>query len=414
MSRSNQIPQYTAGTIAIGAQSGGVWPVTGTGTAWLSPDGVTNWTIAVGDMLVCSGCLGIVGAVGSNTSISLSYWTGGTVSAGASYAINRYSGVPSSIIAGLVTNLLSVGSTSAPFAAFCALAGAGRINFTDDGAGNILVNVRSNAVGQTDADYVTALTINETTGALSATGLLSTASSPSFKNRIRNASFAINQRAVSGTVTLAAGAYGHDGVRAGASGATYTFGTSGIDTTISVSAGSIILPVESSMIEGGTYTLSQAGTALARIWQGTGYTGSGGYVSCTPFNIWGVAMSANTQTNIEFTTGTVLRPQFEPGTVATAFERRPPGVELGLCQRYYQAGARNIQIYGAAGWGYIDAVALKVTMRAAPYVILTVTAASNITLSAGSIDAEHFDIVKVLTGTGSGGALGTWTASAEI
>lgn len=153
-----------------------------------------------------------------------------------------------------------------------------------------------------------------------------------FRNRLRNAAFTINQRAASGTVTLAAGQYGHDGVKAGASGATYTFSASGIDTTLTISAGSVILPIEAAMIDGGIYAASQAGTAQGRVWQGTGATGSGSY-AMFPFTT--PSLATNTQTNVEFSTGTILRPQFEPGAYATIFERRPPGVELELCQRYY-------------------------------------------------------------------------------
>ena len=163
-----------------------------------------------------------------------------------------------------------------------------------------------------------------------------------FRNLLRNPSFAINQRGVSGSVVLTAGSYGHDGVKAGAGGATYTFATSGLDTTLTITAGSLILPIEGNMIEGNvveysTYTLRHEGTAAARIWQGTGNTGSGVYQradSAAPLGIAG--LSANTQTNVEFSVGTILRPQFEPGAYATAFERRPPGVEMGLCRRYYQ------------------------------------------------------------------------------
>ena len=46
------------------------------------------------------------------------------------------------------------------------------------------------------------------------------------KNKIINGNFDINQRAVSGTVSLAAGEYGHDRFKGGAGGATYTFATS--------------------------------------------------------------------------------------------------------------------------------------------------------------------------------------------
>lgn len=155
-----------------------------------------------------------------------------------------------------------------------------------------------------------------------------------FRSRLRNANFAINQRGVSGTVTLTAGQYGHDGVKAGASGCTYTFSTTGIDTTITISAGSLILPIESVLIEGGSYAVSNAGTAQARVWQGTGYTGSGSYAAA-PFVAAG--LTAATQTNLEFSTGTVLRPQFELGSIAgaaTSFERRPSSVEMTICQYY--------------------------------------------------------------------------------
>ena len=77
------------------------------------------------------------------------------------------------------------------------------------------------------------------------------------------------------TVTLAPGAYGHDGVKAGASGATYTFAASGLETTLTITAGSLILPIEAGLNEGGSYVASNAGTAPVRVWQGTGSTSSG-------------------------------------------------------------------------------------------------------------------------------------------
>ncbi len=46
-------------------------------------------------------------------------------------------------------------------------------------------------------------------------------------------------------------------------------------------------------------------------------------------------LTANAQTNLEFSSGTILRPQLEPGAHATDFERRPPSVEFELCQRYF-------------------------------------------------------------------------------
>lgn len=212
---------------------------------------------------------------------------------------------------------------------------------------------------------------------------------PGFRNRLRNPTFAINQRVVSGTVTLAAGAYGHDGVKGGASGATYTFSTSGLDTTITVSAGSIILSIEDKLIEGGVYRLSQAGNAQARVWQGTGSTGSGSYAAA-PFTT--ASLTANTQTNVEFSTGTVLRPQLELGTLETTFERRIYASELELAQRYYEksfdqgtAPATNTGVLTGAEFAQALGATLsiqhtlryKVEKRTAPIITLYNTNAAN-------------------------------------
>ncbi|CAN2534056.1 hypothetical+protein [Methylocapsa aurea] len=189
-----------------------------------------------------------------------------------------------------------------------------------------------------------------------------------FRNRLRNAAFAINQRGVSGTVTLAAGQYGHDGVKAGASGASYTFSTSGIDTILSVSAGSVILPIEASLIEGGAYALAHDGSARARVWQGTGYAGSGSYAATSrtaPLVVAG--LTASVQTNVELSIGTILRPQFEPGAYATGFERRPPDIELGACQRHLQALLISYLFTASAGVQFGGSVmTLPVTMYGTP------------------------------------------------
>jgi hypothetical protein len=207
-----------------------------------------------------------------------------------------------------------------------------------------------------------AITIDHSTGRVSFPSGVADGSLAGFRNRLRNAQFRVNQRAVSGTVTLAAGQYGHDGVKAGADGCAYTFVQTGVDVTITIVSGSLIMPVEAAMIEGGVYRLSHGGTAQARVWQGTGVAGSGAYAAA-PFST--PSLDADTQTNVEFSTGTVLRPQLEPGAFETAFERRPPGLELSLCKRYYAAG----KIYLFAPGSYIGgSVNLPSPMRAVPTV----------------------------------------------
>lgn len=145
------------------------------------------------------------------------------------------------------------------------------------------------------------------------------------RNRIINGNFAVNQRAVSGTVTLGAGGYGHDRWKAGASGCTYTFATVNNITTLTISAGSLLQVIEGVNLDTGTHVLSWSGTAQGKIGAGgfaaTGVTGS---------------VTGGVNTTVEFGTGTLSRVQLESDVTPTAFERRPIGLELTLCQRYYE------------------------------------------------------------------------------
>ncbi len=150
-----------------------------------------------------------------------------------------------------------------------------------------------------------------------------------FRNRVINGNFSVNQRVqVSGTA-LAAAAYGHDRWKAGAAGCTYTFTAAKPDTTVTIAAGTLTQVIEDANVEGGTYTLSWTGTATARVYQGT----AAGSYAASPLVVTGLSAGANT--TIEFGPGTLGKVQFEPGPVATPFERRPIGTELALCQGYY-------------------------------------------------------------------------------
>lgn len=254
-----------------------------------------------------------------------------------------------------------------------------------------------------------------------------------FRNRLRNANFAVNQRVVSGTVSLSAGQYGHDGVKGGASGCTYTFSTSGLDTTISISAGSLILPIEAALIEGGNYVLSHVGSAQARVWQGTGASGSGAYGTATtssPLFVTGLA--AGTQTNVEFSTGTVLRPQLEPGSIATAYERRPFDYELSLCHRYFfstlndgvaPGTVTNNSAYESAlasaisgsGYGYAQAIFPK-KMRSAPTVTLFDGggAQGKVSIGGNSYTAVAVDIFQVGFGAYQNTSSTSWPAGSSM
>ena len=218
------------------------------------------------------------------------------------------------------------------------------------------------------------------------------------KNVIINGNFGINQRGVSGTVTLAAGAYGHDRWKAGASGCTYTFATTNNVTTLTISAGSLIQVIEGLNLYSGTYTLSWTGTAQGKIGAGS-YAGSG---------VTGAAVGG-TNLNIEFNTGTVSLVQFEQGSVATPFERRPYGTELALCQRYFETLPPSSVMFpwASATQVVVSNVSFKVTKRAAPSMTLTGVAGS--TGTAALVDVNATSQGSLLIFGGNAGNYLTYT-----
>jgi len=192
--------------------------------------------------------------------------------------------------------------------------------------------------------------VSGTTGTFSGNVQMASANGGSLgglRNRLINGGFSVNQRGVSGTVTLAAGAYGHDRWKGGASGCTYTFATVDNVTTLTISAGSLIQVIEGINLETGTYCLSWNGTATAKIGAGSlsasGVTGS---------------ITGGTNTNIEISTGTVSKVQLELSPIPTTFEStRPYGMELALCQRYLPAYSYNMSgtsCYEPIGIGQFD------------------------------------------------------------
>jgi hypothetical protein len=261
-------------------------------------------------------------------------------------------------------------------------------------------------------DQVVALlgTAGTPAAALAALG----ASSLIGRNRIINGNFAINQLGLSGTVILAAGAYGHDGWKAGAAGCTYTFATSGLDTTITITAGSLVQVVEDKNVEGGLYRLSHSGTAQARV-AVSGAATSGAYAA-TPLTT--ASATANQTVTVEFTTGTVGKVMLEPGSMETAYERRPYNVELERCQRYYETG--NFGVYSSYPTGGVGAsggafIGYRVTKRTAPSVALVSPAYTNASLSTITPQTDGFSI-QITNGASAGNfsATGAWTAAARL
>lgn len=227
------------------------------------------------------------------------------------------------------------------------------------------------------------------------------------RNRVINGTFSVNQRAFAGGA-LTAGTYGHDRWKAGAGGATYT--VSG--ETATITAGTLQQVIEGVNVpEGGTYTLSWAGTAQARV--------DGGSYAASPITVTG--KTAATNTTVEFDTGTVSLVQYEAGGTATTFERRLFSVELAACLRYYEVSGHDSYYSGSVqtGGSYYATSSFKATKRiAAPTVVTTGGGAtgfdaSNPTVSSSS--ADGFTVTKGSNATNAGGFyIYTWTASAEL
>lgn len=167
-----------------------------------------------------------------------------------------------------------------------------------------------------------------------------------WRNRILNGGFTVNQGGYTSGTALAAGAYGHDGWKAGASGCTYTFTQLNGSTEITITAGSLIQVVEDKMVEGGPYILTWEGTAQGRV----------GVDSATPSGSYDTRFvrfsnTAGTTASVEFNTGTLKNVNMQPGRVASAYAARSYQQELALAQRYYRRinASVSTSAYFAAG-----------------------------------------------------------------
>jgi hypothetical protein len=155
-----------------------------------------------------------------------------------------------------------------------------------------------------------------------------------FRNKIINGDFRINQRGYTSASNLASGAYGFDRWKSTFTNTTLTFTSAPQGQIVTInSGGSVEQIIERENMPAGTYVLSWTGTATGRVYN-TGATPPSYAASPILVTIDGTA-----NVEVEFTasggTRTLQNVQLEAGNVASAFERRPIGTELALCQRYY-------------------------------------------------------------------------------
>jgi len=253
------------------------------------------------------------------------------------------------------------------------------------------------------------------------TGTLALESGVSGINKIINGDFAVNQRQVSGTVSLSSGEYGHDRFKGGSSGATYTFATSENVTTITITAGTLQQVIEGNNLQSGTHTLSWTGTAQGKIDSGS-------------FAATGVTGTATGGTNltVEFNTGTVTKVQFEPGSIATPFEYLLYTDQLDLCHRYYIEPVNDAAEEMGGGWYYNATwlswiINVPTPMRVKPTATIAVGASNYTAFSDNAADAFNSGVLEnsnnnhttfsfynnsEVSGTSGSGAMVRQTASA--
>lgn len=107
--------------------------------------------------------------------------------------------------------------------------------------------------------------------------------------------------------------------------------------------------------------------------------------------------------------------QVEEGVFQTPFEIRPKGVELALCQRYYEIGTSGFSGYQLAGVNCGFNQAFKVTKRVNPTMTVSVTTSTNVTgVSAGNIAVDSFYAYGVTTASNPASFFTTWKADAEL
>lgn len=249
-------------------------------------------------------------------------------------------------------------------------------------------------------DYVVGL-LGSTGNAAEARNALGIGSAISFRNLLINANGAINQRGyVSGTAVGSASTYTLDRWRVVTSGQNLAFGAATPDRMMTAPAGGVEQVVEGAMVAGGVHTLRWTGTASATV---NGVAVANG--ANTP------SLPANENVTVRFMGGTFSQPQLEAGIVATPYERRPIGLELTLCQRYFWAitGSGVMGVGQATGTNTCAIfIQFPTQMRAPPSfganaLAVINSVGSNVNGSAAAIGAAGFTAVTINVTTGTAG-----------
>lgn len=142
---------------------------------------------------------------------------------------------------------------------------------------------------------------------------------------------------------------------------------------------------DNNLISGKTYTLSWVGTATASYYVGTATSSTinaqsftaitnGGNFTLTIAsgkNLWIKFVSDSTGSTFNFV-------QLEEGSVATPFEQRPYGLELSLCQRYYESNmVSTLNLSTNTSYlGGMSNLYFKVSKMVVPSILITTNSGS--------------------------------------
>lgn len=98
----------------------------------------------------------------------------------------------------------------------------------------------------------------------------------------------------------------------------------------------------------------------------------------------------------------VYQVQLEEGATATPFEQRPAGLELSLCQRYFEVlGVTSFHGYGSAGNGFWNQHEMRVTKRVAPTISVGAIT-SQVNCGIGTMVASTDIVAMLITVTTTG------------
>lgn len=211
-----------------------------------------------------------------------------------------------------------------------------------------------------------------------------------FKNLLINPNFTVNIRDyISGTSTTTSNQYCHDRWRVPTSGQSVAFTTANGVTTVAAPASGYEQVIENINNIGGTFTLSNQGTATATVSQSADNVT---YTTVTPNADGSYIITGGYHVKINFSNGTIIKPQFELGTVPTIFENRFKTDEELLCFRYlpYVKGENILSTCGgitATNLRYLIYTVFPVEVRVAPTGLVN-TALINFNITDGTTISE--------------------------